>query len=253
MKTHIHFAILCILFVGCSKKENNQIPKSTKIVVVHDVTDSFLLQPLADPVLNLYDFPQNKEQEAAFDFVVLSSRLLNPVKPLHLADDETTEEDNTADDPQYRDKLITKFYDNVRTVFRELPNRFRNQQSENRSMCFCTIVSQVRRLASSRYEKKLLIVYSDLSENNSVFNAYSLEDMKELQEDPEAVGNRISQQCTIPKNLDGITIIFVFQPRTREEDERFMDMVGMYHMVLEKRGAKIKIQAHNDNFQLNDE
>jgi hypothetical protein len=244
----------CILLLllpflsSCSKGAGAPAVRSTKVVLIDDLTDSFQLRPAPDPILSLYGFGKHKEQEAALDYVIINDRLLNATESIHLKSGAESEKDNMTDDVHYRDHLIQSFYAAVRKAFRDDPVRFTTERNIDQSRVFCTISSQLRRLASSHYQQKIMVVFSDLQENTSVFNAYAPESRRLLQQDPERVGSMLSRECGVPNRLEGITIYFCYWPRNRAEDERFMDMLSVYQLMLEKRGARIFFQAASDNY-----
>ncbi len=239
-------------FEACKKTSNEQ-HWSTKIVVIEDLTDSFQITPPPDPILALYDFKRHPEQEASFDIAFITDMQLNPVAHLHLNDGITSEAENTSDDAQFREKQITAFYAKARQAFTSSRERFSGRRGRNRSEVFCSIISQLRQLAASHYRQKRVVVLSDLNEHSEAFSTYNSANRKQLAEEPEAVGALLSERCPLPNNLKGISIVFVYQPRTKEDDMRFMDWVGVYQRLLEKRGARISFQASADNFLHNDE
>lgn len=249
-KTTLFLAI--ILCASCHKRKDHII-KSTKVVVIQDLTDSFLLQPQPAPVLALFDFAHDKDQEAALDLTYITDRQLNPVQSVHLNNAEVSEENNREDDVHFRDKLIQNFYSKTTQLFATGLPRFRTTSSLDHSEVFCTVISQARKLAASHYQKKVLIVFSDLQENATNFNAYSEENGARLNDRPEEIARLLASRCNPPGNLKGLTIVFVFQPKNREEDSRYLAMAQVYQLALENREASILFQANADKIILDNE
>lgn len=249
MKTLLALFAFTVMLCACHKRKD--IP-STKVVVIADQTDSFQLQPLPQPILSLYDFAHAPEQEAAFDAAIITDRLLNPVYHCHLADGPTTEERNTTDDVHNRDKLIQGFQSKVTEILNSGMERFQPGSEVHHSEVWCTVMHQLKLLAASRYKQKILLVYSDLDEN-SVFNSYSAEAQKQLQDDPEALIRSLSEQCDMPSSLKGVRILFLYRPPTRAADKRYQRWMEAYQLALGNLGADIHYQASNDHYDLGNE
>jgi len=251
MKQYFLFATV-LLLCSCSKRTDHLV-KSTKIVVIQDLTDSFALQPQPEPILAIFDLAHNKDMEAELDLAFITDRQLNPVQSIHLKDAASSEVDNKEDDATYRTKLIQKFYSKARGVFTEGPQRFKTTDPVDHSEVFCTIISQLRKLKATHFQKKLLIVFGDLNENSSNFSAYSEDNRKLLRNNPKEVAAKLSERCEVPKSLEDITIVFCFQPKNRQEDQLYLAMAQVYQLALEKRGARILFQASSDKIMLDDE
>ena len=253
MKAVCTVLALCLL-AACHKSSNSHLPKSSKVILIEDITDSFAVRPLPEPVLALFNLSKNKSQEAEFNYVLITNKVLNPDQRIHLGNAETTEEANTEDDVHNREKLIKTFCATVRTALVDDPDRFKTEEKSDQSEVFCTISSQLRKLAGSHFDQRTLVVFSDLMENGSSrFNAYGGSAREQLQQEPEAVGKMLQEHCPLPDNLKGIRIVFVFQPRNRQEDEQYIEMMSVYEPLLESRGAKVSFQATATDLKLNDE
>lgn len=253
MKLIMSLLLACLLF-SCSKRNSPAPVKSARTVVIHDLTDSSLiLPPKADPIIAQFEFNNNKDQEAVLDYVLLTDKILNPVKTIRLRNAELTERDNKEDDPRHRSQLIAKFSESVRQCFNQFPVRFSEQPSLSNSECFATIASQLRKLANSKCEKKRLYVFSDLAQNSPDFSIYDSDNRQQLQKDPKAVGELLMQRSQLPKDLKGIEVYFCYQPRTKAEDSRFLDAAGMYEILLADRGAVLHILASNENLNEDNE
>jgi len=246
----LNIVITAFLLCSCSKHTARPVLPSTEITVVDDLTDTFTLHPIADPILALFDFPDAKNQSAKFRLVVVTDRLLNPSVDMTIADGTTTEENNEDQEIDNREQIIYNFYDMVRHGVTEFPSRYSPAGgSLKHSECFATIASELELLAKSTASQRTLIVFSDLLENNELYSCYTDDGRKLLQMHPLKIVHLLQKRCELPKSLVGITVYFVYQPKTRELDQLFNSMVAIYKQLLHERGARIVIQADNKNFQ----
>src|SRR5438045_1301623 len=102
--------IICFL-TACSKEPNKQTVHDSRISVIHDITDPLQCVPAADPILALYDFEHDKDQEAHFRLVLISDKKLNPVEEIRIDNGTVSEQKNTNEETDYREQLIYSFYD----------------------------------------------------------------------------------------------------------------------------------------------
>lgn len=94
---------------------------------------------------------------------------------------------------------------------------------------------------------KRLIVISDLLENTSWFNAYHSEELAEFVENPKRLYKKLDKQCPIKHSIKGITINFIYQPKSVIDDDQFYKISGLIKDYLENKGAKVFISASLNN------
>lgn len=83
-------------------------------------------------------------------------------------------------------------------------------------------------------------------EKSDIYNAY-----KQLSHmTAEAIACKFQSAIAVPKNLKGINIFFVFQPKTREEGKYYSKMLEVYKQLLQSAGAIIHVQANNTEFKV---
>lgn len=246
---HILVLIVVCLFSACYKSEP-AITHSTDITVVHDITDQFQEQPDEHAILKLYDFANDKNQAARFRYVLITDRNLNAVAGSSIDDGSVTEKLNVEDEVNYRERLIYSFYNTVRNTMQTFKKEFSMPTPLPNSECFSTIATEICKLAESKSSQRILVVFSDLAENSSLFNCYSAKDRQLLSSNPKKVAKRLLQGIKLPDNLQGITIYFVFRPPDRESDILFGRMVSIYKQLLHERGARVVVQATSKQFEL---
>jgi hypothetical protein len=242
-------AAVVYLLAACNKQHSVAIVPRTDITAVFDVTDTFVLTPIPDPILALYNFEMAKDQAAFFRLVLLTDKKLNPAEDIHLDGGVVTEEQNVNDEVDFREQLILSFYDEVRRSLSDFGKRYAQKGTLGHSECFATIAAELRRLDTSKASQRMLIVYSDLQENSDVFNCYSKEGQKLLNANPIKVGAILLKHIPLPDDLTGITVYFVYGPTSREQDKQFWQMATIYERFLKDRGARVVIQATNKSYE----
>jgi hypothetical protein len=244
-----NFLLVLILLASCSKATNESAINGTDIVLVHDLTDALQCTPEPEAILGLHAFDVDKNQAASFRYVLITDKQSNSVETIQIADGKTTEKLNENDEEDYREKMVWAYYDAVRNAIKNFPSQFQSKLSLEHSECFATIASQLEELAQRNGARQILISYGDLSENSEAFSCYSRKGKRLLKEHPEKVAVLIMKSHTLPKTLRGTSIYFVFNPRNREEDIRFNQMVTVYRYILQGKGARIIVQSQNNYYQ----
>jgi hypothetical protein len=240
---------LC-LAASCGKKPNAPTPVHTSCTcTIDDRTDSFALHPLADPILAISEFQNDKDQEATHRLVLLTDKLLNPIEEMHLADANTSEARNENGEMDNREQLVYSYCDAFRSAVGSLYKRFPVGGTLQHSECFATVAGELEYLANSTASQRTLIVFSDLQENSDAFSCYTQDGLKLLQTHPQKVAKLLQSRRSLPKNLTGVTVYFVYMPLTRDQDQRFNEMVSIYKSLLKERGARVVVQAQNTNYQ----
>lgn len=246
MKKNILYFLL--IMVGCQNGDTQTGVSlhSTAIATVIDLTDKKKLWPLPDPILQLFHCDQFPDDAYYFHLSVISDKKLNPANNIQLPAAAAMETQNTNEDPQFRNKAVVQFYKNVRDAFTAAYTEFDTTKATDFSECFTGICQQLQWLQQTKSSNKYLLVYSDLVEKSKLFNAY-----RDIAKgDTAAMRTLFVATHLLPEKLNGITVFFVYQPLSREEDERFSVMSSIYLKVLTKRGAKVSIQANNKTYNL---
>ena len=247
MKTSI-FLLTMILFVaGCDtgKQAKEPLPGSITVSAIRDVTDKHRLWPIANPLLRLYSSKENPDAEYQFRLRTISDKVLTPVSSCRLPDGITTEKENKEDDPQFRKRNISAFYSRVREIVNEFSDPEDGLQSLKNSECIRTICDELVQLAASASTRKYLVVFSDLNEKSDLCDVYN------GQGNPaKAIEEAILKKSLLPDRLETITVIFVFDPVDREQDQKYREIAQVYKQLIEKRGGRVFIQADNSSYPL---
>lgn len=241
----ITIAIASVL--SCNKKEK-ATPKSIAVSVIVDITDSIALYPNADAVLRSYQFDKDKNTKALCRVCLITDKQLNAIEDYHLDDGVTTERDNKFDDPQHRQKLILLYYQTIRKALSDFTAIHSKDSALKHSECFKTIAGELSEMKRKHADKNTLLVFSDISENSDLFSSYTKKGKDLLFNHPEKLIAIFEQTKLLPDDLKGFNIFFVFQPKSRDEDKVYVAMSNIYKSLLEKRGARVTVQASNKNY-----
>ncbi len=194
---------------------------------------------IANPLLLLYQYQQYPDAAGWFNLYVISDKVTSPSYRVYLPDAPTDEQNNTQDDPQYRPRRVVGFYGNVRNVFSKVYKDFDTTKAFAYSQCWSTIAEAITKLNALPARRKYVIVYSDLQEHSSTFNAYRTNNTAATQ----PIATKLLTANPIPQKLQGITVLFVYLPQTRAEDTRFNQMLRVYKS---KRAAGQQLRPAHD-------
>lgn len=246
MRKYIMLFIM-VLSIGCAidKKETDYPLESTCVSVVSDVTDKHQLQVKANSLLQLFNcelFPLN---QCVFRIRPITDRQLTPLSFCKLPNAGETEKNNTLDDPQYRKKTIEAFYVRVREIVENFNGKYDTLGELRNSECIRSLSTELLFLFSDTSSRKYLVVYSNLREKSDLYDSYKNEGVSS-----EMFASIIEDSKLLPEKLIGITVIFVFEAKDRQEDKIFMKLAEGYKMVIERRGGKALLQATDAGFIL---
>ncbi len=247
MKNQILILFMCVL-PSCNTAVVQAEQWGTMIILVGDRSDRFEVYPLAEPILALYKFDENKDKAATFRHVVISDMRLNPIQEFYLPSSIEAEKLNVREEVNFRDRLIHSFYDSVRNEIVSTQTGNSVPESLEHSQCFAVISNELAVLMSRKANERILIVYSDLMEN-STFNCYSDEGQALLASTPDKVGTLLNEQTPLPESLNGVTIYFVYRPETIKADALYARIIAVYKSLLTSRGAKVHVSATNKYYE----
>ena len=248
MKRILHLMFLSLFLFECKNTTPVMPHRSVDITALIDVTDQLTVLPQPEAILKLYDFDSDRNINASFKICSITDRQLNPEKDIYLPNSSVTEKDNVQDDPYYREKLVLLFYNGVRKAINDFITTNKNDSSLNHSECFRTIADELSNMKNNQAQKKILLIFSDLQENSELFDCYKIRGQELLNKKQGEVLKIFEQANLLPNVLKGTIAIFVYAPKNREEDQRYMNMVSVYKKLLESKGAIVKVQANSDVF-----
>ncbi len=246
--TLLLFVISICFFYSCStSSKENYLPK--KLTVLVDITDPHMVRPMADALLQMYQFEKNKDIEASFRLCVITDKALNQTKDILLEDGAETKKINKRYDAQFREKRILGFYEKVRSAITEFTQFHNADTSLRHSECFKILANEIATLNEKKNSENTVVIFSDIQENSRIFSCYTKANKQLLEHNPEKVIEIFEKTKLLPDDLKDFKFFFVYEPVNREQDFAYELMVKKIYMpLLEKRQAKVFIQTNNQNY-----
>jgi hypothetical protein len=248
MKKYIYYSLLLLCGMNTSCNKNEQSENATmQIAILVDVTDKRIVFPEALNILSLLDMKNDSKKSVLFSLATMTDKILNPRVELFLPTDSITEIDNKADDPYFREKAILQFYKTVKEAIAKTNTIVEADSSIQFSECFSSIASELTLISRNKKSKNYLFVYSDLFENSTLYKIYAHKNNSQ-----ESIKKELEKKFTtthlLPENLSNITVYFIFQPKTREEDQLYATVFSVYKKILTERGATVILSPNNPNY-----
>lgn len=248
MKQTMYIVFTAVALLSCFNAQKQQQPHSIYVTAVVDITDHRQVYPNAESILPIFNFNNAENSEATFRICPVTDRELNPDIEFHLPNNIETEKSNSYDDPDFRKKVIVQFFSSIRKTITEFNTKVKSDTSVAHSECFKCISNELENLVQHKSNKGVLLVYSDLQENSAILNCYTRFNQKLLISNPENIVGVFEKTVLLPKDLKNITVSFVYNPVSREDDIRFMAMLKVYKKLLLSRGAKVTVSANNPTY-----
>jgi hypothetical protein len=240
MKT-ITIAAAALLSVGCnfSKQVEHSKPLSTSVTVAVDPSDTRVYYPTPDEVLRQFNFRERPEAACKLRLRLIGDRRHTPSKTLWLADAGTTEAGNTNFDPRHRERNLEAFINRVRSEMASFYNAIDTSNALQFSEIHQTITDELWRLSKDSSDRKLLLAITDCREKSDLFDSYRTKNFN-----IKDVAAKLTNAYPLPDNLRGITVIFLFSPRDREEDGAYDQCLELFRYMLDSRGATVEVKTN---------
>jgi hypothetical protein len=223
---------ISLFFISCNTCER----KSSEISILHDWTEVQLAKPSHDEIISLFGLDSNKWNAAVLHYTFLTDVSYNRQTTISLADGGS----RLLSSSFTRDKEVQRFTDSIRTFFQSIE---KDTAGRPHSSIYLPLVSELTRLAASPAITKILLVYSDLMENENSLSFYDKKTLSLMRTDSSQVIKMLEAKAQLP-DLTGIEIHLIFQPENATQDERFQLVSGFYASLLESHGASVTIAAN---------
>ncbi len=242
---HTIIILVVILITGCNPGKWHL--GGTDIFVLVDISDPHTLKPEFSSVRNLYDMRSNPCKSAGFKLTFIGDKNYMPEYDYSLENRPEGEHDNRYDDPQYRKKRIISFFNTIHEAIATANSYATEEQPLDQSECYRSIAHALTELSKRNSRKKYLLIYSDVTENSSVFQGYKdIEgDAVDNRQAIEYIKKRFEKKDLLPRSLKGIKVYFIFEPTSANADKRFTVFTMVYRELLESRGATVYIKSTN--------
>lgn len=229
--------ILCLcalfLFAGCA----GEIARPTiDYAVLIDETDTTLCIPDTTALIADMGFDTNMWQGVNFSLArildvsyVSHSLLTLPAGPNRLAGNK------------YERKREVSIFESKLAGL--LDSAWHEKPGKPRSSIYLPVSDELKRLANSSAERKVLVICSDMRENTNSVSFYYPRTAILLKNDPDKVKDELFTQAQLP-NLAGIEIRIIYLPRNADDDASFRLASGFFRRFFEEHGAKVSVSAN---------
>ncbi|HTB30844.1 MAG TPA: hypothetical protein VK808_02400 [Bacteroidia bacterium] len=209
-----------------------------EVSVMRDVTDSELAQPNANQIIPLFGLSDNKWNGAQFHFQDISNVSFNQVVEVSIpsGNEWLSNEFN-------RDKDIKTFYGQIAQT---ITDSTKEKIGRTHSSVYLPIANELNRLSQSSAKRRVLILYTDLMENDINFSFYNKATFTLLKKNPEKILDHFKSEQPINR-LDGIEVYLIYQPKDACTDLQYQVVSNVYKTMLTALGAKVTITANLAN------
>lgn len=227
-------ALLVLVGYGCTRSE-------TSVTVLEDVTEpNFQTHPHPDAVIDNYGFDENLFTSARFRYSSISSLNHNAEYELSLEG-----ESNLLSNELERREAIKDFEASIEKV---LHSQSRNTY-HNYSSIWKPIVREIEKLQAYS-GAKLLLVYSDLQENNKWFSIHRRKDLQRLIKQSDEVKEQFLAEAKAIKPSDSLLkVIVVYQPKNMKDDERFTRLADLYRSIFKELDIPISFKTQITSYE----
>lgn len=222
---------ITILIVACSKQSHF----TTEVVILRDITDKHLSKPNAEDISRFFNWEKGKWNEAKFRFADITDVSYNRTN------ETSIEGENMWLSNEYeREDKVKKFNGEIAKI---LSVSAKENIGKQHSSVYIPIARELSRLNKSASDKKIILIYSDLMENQKELSFYDPKKLKQLKENPEEIRKLLESQQPLGA-LVGIKVYIIYQPADAEADLKFRIVSEFYRNLLEMKGAKVTIGAN---------
>ncbi|TAL59487.1 MAG: hypothetical protein EPN85_09265 [Bacteroidetes bacterium] len=223
---------IAVFITSCMVKKQT----TTEVATFTDLTGIHIAEPSIKDIMHLYDFDAHKWNGGVFRSSTITNVSFNQTDQVNIQ----AENEWSSSFPLQRAEKINQFQKSIEDIITK------NKQipvGKNNSSIYFPIAEELNRLSQSTSERKYLLIYSDLMENNPVFSFYKKEKLNEISATPDSIKNVLESQLKI-KTLGGITIYLIYQPANTTEDEQYKIVSKFYKELFENKGARVIITAN---------
>lgn len=238
MKTGIYLlSTLLIILAGVilMRKSFDRHSTATDITVMRDITDTQISQPKLADISTLLNLDNSKWDGANFRFVDITDVSFN-----HISETRIDPENQWLGNELDRDKKVKQFYTDINQI---LTNADTEKIGKVNSSIYKPIATELNRLSQSSSQKRFLLIYSDLEENTDKLSFYDKKTINLLRTDQNSIRKYFEALAPL-KNLTGIKVYLIYQPKNNEADEQYQLIANFYKTLLENKGAIVEITAN---------
>ena len=207
----------------------------TEISILRDITETHLAQPLPEEIMSLFDLNIHKWNGGIFRFANISDVSYTNTKYAAV-----TSANEWLSNQYDREKEIKVFRDKVEEIIADAKN---DSIGKPHSSVYIPIADELNRLNKSHSQRRVLLIYSDLMENETTLSFYNGRVLELLKSNPDSA-IKVFNKLSSLGNLSGIEVHIIYQPTNTETDRIFQIVSEFYRKYLESKGAKVEISAN---------
>ena len=222
-----------LLFASCETAKHTSSDTSVFI----DVTEPLLAWPQSDEILALSGVQSDQMNGAELHISLMSDVSFNKENVFSLpkgGNDLTTNQFTRKREVEQYEKSIANFFDSLSVD---------TAIGRQKSSLYLPMVRELDRLSKSKAEKRMLIVYSDLMENDNDFSFYHPQTFALLRTNPDNIKSVLLAKMPLA-DYSGIVVYFIYQPKNAQDDDAFRLVYGFYKTLFEQHGANLIIGAN---------
>lgn len=238
MKTALKIILVVLLILIAVVFVNTNLNRSlttTEVTVMRDITDNHISQPKLADIVYLLNFNDSIWNGASFRFVDITDVSYN-----HTYETSINAENKWMGNEFDRQKKVKQFYSEIIKI---LTNAEAETDGRANSSVYIPIAIELNRLSQSTATKRVLLIYSDLTENTAELSLYKKDNSMLMKTNPDSIRKYFESETPL-KNLEGIKVYLIYQPTNRETDEKYKLIAGFYKNLFESKGATVEITAN---------
>jgi hypothetical protein len=232
MKTYIIYTALALLAgatLGASYYRYISW-SSTEITILYDITDATEILWDTTDVPAYLTTHTSGYGETTLHFGTISDFRESDVRTIHIPAVFPL-----TVNPYKRAQELKVMQIQMLTAIKGLVN---SHKGRNQSAIYEPIASALNRLSQSKAHTRILIVYSDLQEHSTLFNAYEQTNQTLLAKHPDKVQAAFEQRVPLAP-LQGISVVRLFQSKNPEEEASYLTMANFLTGFLGNKGAVV--------------
>lgn len=246
MKHLVLISTVLLTLIGCSSE--SEVSGGQYYSYFIDVTEEHHNYP-EDPkkVLEVYGLhkPDVRNGGLGFCLNILSNRSINAVVEFVLGDVTESQKSNTHDDSRHREETLFGWMQQVIEAIDQL--EFYSTTPElSHSLILEPVTAELARMASLPYEKRYLVLYSNLYENSALGSpTYEGLDLTEGSDERKAFVTSLKTKLDYGNllSLKGIEMIIIYTPVDFDDDQKFTSMLSIVQELYEPLGCSVSARA----------
>lgn len=223
--------LILSLLMACEESP----PEKTVVSCLHDETDSMHAVVDALCILDLFRFDENPLNAGEFRLSDITDVSMNPTHVIRIDAEEKWNSNQFK-----RERSIAAFSDSVATM---INNAISFTGGKPQSSVYLPIARELRYLAETSAERRILIVSSDLMEHQPGMSFYDKTTFALLTQNSDSLEQLLEHKAPLP-SLDGIKVYFIYQPTDTYHDQQYQVVSTFYKNMLEQKGATVSITAN---------